>query len=536
MRNRGKSTHFRVALLAVIAGLLVPAAPAVASPNQEMVLQDDPNFVHWKSPFELDYALRYAKRLGVDRIRVSVYWDLIAPRPNRRRRPRLRPSAASPLAYRQAAWDRYDAIVKLAARNGLGVLFTVTGSAGKMPKWAVKRGRRRGRPDNPKPREFRDFVRALGTRYSGRWPDPRAPRGTFLPRVTHWSLWNEPNFSTASPVRRRNRFPLSAAVYRRLLDGAYSGLVRSGHGADTILLGETSPISGRFYPGQTKRTIGPLKYVRDLYCVTRRFRRYRGRAARRRGCPRTAGARRRFAARHPVLFRAAGFAHHPYTKRFRPTFRYRDRDTVTLGNLRRLERTLDRALSRWGVRRRLPIWITEYGYQTRPPDPFNGVSWERQAEWMSWSEFLSYRDPRVASFAQFLLVDDKPVGRFRRRRDPRRWVTWQSGLYTAQRTAKPLATEFVRSIHLDPADVRPGRSVRVWGIYRNAPPGAVIPARVEFQGADGVWRTLAQVLVRNPRGYLDTRVRPPGEGALRIVWSNPGTGRAATTALRSVRR
>ena len=45
---------------------------------------------------------------------------------------------------------------------------------------------------------------------------------------------------------------------------------------------------------------------------------------------------------------------------------------------------------------------------------------------MSWAEYLAFRNPRVASFAQFLLVDDAPFRRYRRR-DKRRWGTWQSG-------------------------------------------------------------------------------------------------------------
>src|SRR5207247_8320729 len=113
-------------------------------------------------------------------------------------------------------WDRYDNLVRVADQLGLSILFTITGPA---PAWATKGGPRKPNVFRPDPAAFRDFVTAVGLRYSGAYPDepdptgpsrvgglviggltiggraadPPAPGG-ILPRVTHWSIWNEPNF------------------------------------------------------------------------------------------------------------------------------------------------------------------------------------------------------------------------------------------------------------------------------------------------------------------------------------------------------
>src|SRR3712207_8628621 len=56
----------------------------------------------------------------------------------------------------------------------------------------------------------------------------------------------------------------------------------------------------------------------------------------------------------------------PYTTLFRSFPAVRPNE-VTLANLSQLPRTLDRIFRRYGSRRRLPLYLTEYGYQTNPP-------------------------------------------------------------------------------------------------------------------------------------------------------------------------
>ena len=74
-RMRGKSL---IAVLATaVAGALAPAASA--SPSQEAIIQDDPLLLNARSQDEADRAFATFKAIGVDRVRVSVFWNHVAP-------------------------------------------------------------------------------------------------------------------------------------------------------------------------------------------------------------------------------------------------------------------------------------------------------------------------------------------------------------------------------------------------------------------------------------------------------------------------
>lgn len=156
---------------------------------------------------------------------------------------------------------------------------------------------------------------------------------------------------------------------------------------------------------------------------------------------------------------------------------------------------------------------------------------------MSWAEYLAFRNPRIDSFANFLLVDDKPRTRYGPH-NWKRWLTWQSGFFMADGQPKPALHEFQRPIHVTPTRARRGRSARVFGLFRTAPYATPIDARIEFASSGGgEWQTLASVTVTNGRGYLLKRVHPPGSGRIRIAWTDPTTGTdVVSRAQRIVRR
>ena len=104
---------------------------------------------------------------------------------------------------------------------------------------------------------------------------------------------------------------------------------------------------------------------------------------------------------------AGGFAHHAYTTRVGPRFRPPDRDDVTIGVLSRLTRRSTARPARARSRRGLGVYLTEFGIQSTP-DPFVGVTLARQAEYLAIAEHMAYVNPRVRSFSQYLLSDDKP--------------------------------------------------------------------------------------------------------------------------------
>src|SRR5262249_38432991 len=114
-------------------------------------------------------VLREIKDLGVDRIKVSIVWSLIAPNATSRSKPQF--DATNPSAYPYGAWTRWDQLVTWCRLLGLKVFFQITAPA---PAWATSgppepRGQGYSWSEQPNPTYFREFVRAIGRRYSGSW-------------------------------------------------------------------------------------------------------------------------------------------------------------------------------------------------------------------------------------------------------------------------------------------------------------------------------------------------------------------------------
>ncbi|HEX6712823.1 MAG TPA: hypothetical protein VF066_05540 [Thermoleophilaceae bacterium] len=520
----------RYTLAALAAAVLFATFPAAgfASARQESVLMDDAQFVYGEAQ-QVDRRMAEAKALGFDRIRVSVYWGLLAPNAGSEQKPAG--DATDPRWYGQGKWDRYDRIAQLAAAHGLGLLFSVTGPS---PRWSTGTPKH-GRSDvtdtwEPSAKDFGEFVAAAAKRYSGSWQDeheepstipllpPTVVKSPPLPRVDHWSIWNEPNHGGWLTPQWDGKplVPQSPRLYRGLVDAAWAALQANGHGQDTILLGETAPRG--LNPGLT-RGLHPLRFVRELYCLNSKLRPFTGAAAQARGCPASFDAAA-FAAAHPALFDASGWAHHPYSLTTAPRTRDKNRDDATLSGVSRLTRTLDRAIAAYGKSKRFPVWMTEYGYQTDPPDPTIGVSFARQASWLDDATYIAYRNKRIASFAQFLLIDDGPLRKYRSS-DPRYWGTFQSGLVTAQGRHKTAYDSFKRPISV----VRRGRGLRVFGQLRTA--GGRL-AQVQFRRRGSkTWKRIAQAK-GNARGFVVVAVRSARRGRYRIAWSGDGVSRAVS--------
>jgi hypothetical protein len=541
------NTRALASLAAAAVTTMAASSPAVASRSQQSIFMDDPKVV-FSAPEKLEGTLAEMKALGADRVRVSVFWHLLAPDPNSETRPFSPGAGADPRNYSAEKWDRYDRIVTTAASLGLKVLFNVTSPA---PHWATPSPPRADLEDSYRPNadEFGDFVEAVGTRYSGAFADeavrqdatslfddceptpnfpvppelcppdgsdpgpdnPNPPNtGPILPRVDSWSIWNEPNMPgwlTPQSDEDDNRLAASPHVYRRLADEMYRGLRESGHAGDTILLGETAPRGAR--ERSVTQSLAPLLFIRELYCLDNRFEPFTGDAAERRDCP---DGGEGFGADHPVLFNTTAFAHHPYAFDAPPGRSDRTRDHAVLVDLGRLTRTLDRALARHGSQKRYRVWLTEYGYQTDPPDPYLGWSWRKQARFLAHAEWLAYRRPRVRSTAQFLLYDDGPRRDYPAE-DPRHWGTFQTGLRTADGEKKAAYAGYQRVIHV-PARVRRGRRVRIFGLYR--PATAPVEASVQFRrrGRSG-WKTVTTARTSR-RGFLVVRRKARRSGAFRI--------------------
>jgi len=497
-------------LTIVFAGVALAAicAPAQASKGQLSVFQDDA-LLRGSGDAERANTLDEIDALGADVVKVLVNWRAIAPA--------TKPDGfdgTDPASYSADAWAPYDDLVSQTRARGMRVYFALGGLA---PDWASGNSRVAGSA-RPNPGEFRKFVKAVGTRYSGSYaadagstPAPAPPEdptmplplplqagvaqaGTTLPRVGLYSVWNEPNLGNWLHPQHANGVPFAPHHYRKLVRGAKAGLSASGHENDTMLIGELVPF------GAASNRIRPLEFLREMACVNSRYKPFRGKAARKRGCNNF----------RPLP--GSAFAHHPYTFAGGPNLDTGHRDDVTIGNLHRLVRALNRLGRKNRLKRaRMKIWVAEFGYQTDPPDPFQ-TPIGKVPRFLGQSEWLSYRNPRVASHSQYLLRDVQDTAGF------------QTGIRFAGGRAKP----GVYNAYRLPFFVRKRGSGRVqaWGGIRAAGKGQ----RVTVQSKrGGKWRRLGRATTAK-RGYFRKTFRVAGAGKRKYRFKGAGRTSVALRA------
>jgi hypothetical protein len=498
--------------------------PAVASWGQQAIIQDDPNL----DANPLATLLQFRK-LGARIVRAWLPWSFVAPKWQSRTKP-AGFNAADPASYPDANWTTWDTIVRDAAKTGITVDFEVAGGS---PLWADAPGA----PHDvlvdqyfswkPSAREYGLFVKALGIRYSGHYADPMNP-GSTLPKVSFWTIWNEPNFGEdlAPQAINGSTLPVSPRYYRGLVDSAWSALNATGHGSDTILIGGTTARGLHFkpdkkhpdgFPGNFAQT-KPLAFIRWLYCVDTSFRPLRGGFAGALGCPTDAAGSRAFRAAHPALFAATAWAQHPYPLDQQPNMeRYRDPDYASFPRLPNLWHELDHLQRIYGSNTRYPIVIDEYGYITNPPNPATPVTPATAAYYINWAEYLFWRTARVKTAMQYLLQDPTSANA----------ATFSSGLEFANDHHKPSYNAYRMPIYLPVTSTRRGRALEVWGAVRPAhyaqlDTGQRQSVDIEFQqGSRGAFRTLATIPLNGPGGYFDQQITFPASGSVRLAWTYP---------------
>jgi hypothetical protein len=520
--------------------------PGTARPTGRMIgsmFQDDQHLIY-SSTSVVTRTLDFLKRLGVTQIRATVVWKGLAPDPASRTTPQGF-NATSPAAYPAALWLPYDRLAELTRERGMRLDFNVTAPG---PLWAMRRGASSTRYADhwaPSPPAFGRFVQALGIRYSGHY----RPAGghAALPRVGFWSIWNEPNQPGWLAPQWRTSSPgpaLAAPVfYRGYVDAAFAALTRTGHrpATDTILVGELAPegcvagdgsCQGGVYP-RLEWPSAPLPFLRALYCVGPSYQPLSGSAAAALGCPSKPDPRA-FVSAHPGLFEATGFAHHPYSFFVAPNVPLSNPAFVPLSNLSRLERSLDAIFRTYAVARRPPLYLTEYGYETNPPDPSRGVSPRVQALYLDQAEYMAWKDPRVVTLNEFLLYDSPPNRGFPPG-SPGYWSTFQTGLLYADGRPKPSLTAYRLPVFVPHPALSRDHRVLVWAMLRDAPPGSPQSADIQWRASSQVpYRTLARVRTSARAEVLTPTVRVPGAGQLRVRWRSPSgqlqDSRAASVA------
>ena len=458
-------------------------------------------------------TLKVLRQLGVQYLRVMVVWRSVAPDAGASAAP-TNFDAANPAAYPAAGWAPYDAIVRDAKALHIGVLFNVTGGA---PDWAMGPGFTPGGAPGvwrPSAARFAPFARAVGTRYSGHYIPPGS--ATPLPRVSFWSIWNEPNLGEADLAPQavdNSTVNASPAMYRQLLDAGWNALHQTGHGGDTILIGELAPY-GQSVGSNVPGTFGymvPMRFLRALYCVDASLRPLNGAAAAADGCPANSAA---FASQNPALFQAGGFAVHPYPQGGVPPNVVLDPAAdpsggfLYLATIARIEHFLDVVTAQYGASNPFPIYLTEYGYETKPPYQ-GGAPVAVTPAYENWAEYLTWRNPRLRSWDHYLLVDPPLPSHF------------DTGLRFGSDTPKPTLAAFRMPIYLPVTDHR-GGDLEVWGCARPAN-YAPRPQHVDIQlqaGGHGGFSTVRSVPL-GPSCYVDVSVHFRSGGNVRLAWSYP---------------
>jgi hypothetical protein len=319
-------------------------------------------------------------------------------------------------------------------------------------------------------------------------------------------------------------------MYRSLIDDGWAALQSTGHSRDTILIGSLAARGSRTRASRSLPdgrpgnfgTTKPLQFVRALYCVDTRGRQLRGAAASAESCPTSASGLRRFASQHPALFHASGFAVHPYPVNQAPTrLDSRDPDYAELPDLPHVTSVLDGIGHTYRSRTRYPIYITEFGYITNPPNRSNHYpSPSTAAFWINWGEYLMWRNPRVASTMQYLLEDPNPrvgvpeLGGF------------ADGLEFFGGAPKPTLAAYRLPLFLPAVSTRRRRSLEVWGSVRPAhyarlDTRSAQRVQIQFQRRSrGRFTTAKTVTINDVRGYFDVNIAFPSSGSVRLAWSS----------------
>jgi Glycosyl hydrolase catalytic core len=364
--------------VAVSASSTAPTAPQQAAATRMMIGFYDDEQVFGRT----DWAFTQLKSLRAGIVRITIDWASVAKR---------RPAEAADPSDPAYQWGAIDTVVSKAAANRMRIVAAIYGT----PRWA-------GRYKNRLPRRITDlrlFAFAAATRYSGTFQVDlqQGEPERALPAIRYWLAWNEPNnpvFLKPQWKRVRGSWrPQSAYDYAKICSAIWAGVHSTGLANEKVGCGVTGP-RGNDAPTSSRASTSPLVFLTWL--------------------------------RRAGLKRFDAYAHHPYygSKLEKPTTVPKSKKAVTLGNLGVLLRQLKRL---YGNKR---LWITEYGYQTRPPDRFFGVSYTSQAKYVHQAVALARKTRKVDMFVWFLI------------RDERRLSGWQSGVVTSSGRRKPAYRAF----------------------------------------------------------------------------------------------
>lgn len=416
-------------------------------------------------------------KLGYDRIRkagasytrIYVYWRQIAPAEE--------PNDWNPVDPADPNYNWFGADYQLtnAVKAGLTPIVQISGA----PNWAERcKVENRAGVCNPDPVAFQRFTRATVKRYSGNFNG--------LPKARYWLPWNEPNLNLYFMPQRKGKKRFSPGLYRNLLN-RFAAVVKSSDSSNKVVGGGLAPLGG-------DTSTNPLDFTRRLLCM-KGLKRPRPIP----GCK----SRGRFDI----------WAINPYTSGG-PTHKSIHPDDMQLGDVGEMV-TLIRAAKRFGKirssKRYVPVWITEFSWDSKPPDP-GGLRMGILSRWASEAMFRSWR-AGVDNFFWLTLRDwKKPAG-----------VPFsqsiESGLWFRGATLqKDRPKRVLKAFRFPFVAFRHKRGIMVWGRTPNSKPGRVtirfgrkygkVNRRVKVVRSNkfGVFQKFIRTsLGRNKRGFLTAR-------------------------------
>ncbi len=361
------------ALLTALAALLAPATASAAS-NQLSLIQDDREFLGGTGE-NLDAAAAELKNLGVDILRTNVNYNKVYRTPTDRKKPAGFDTSDPNSSHYD--WSAIDRLVALAKANNVQVLMTVTGPGPFFSSESPSKCKKLPCTFKPKTSEFEGFAAAVAKRYRG--------------KADYYAIWNEPNIGKTwlTPRFEKRRgvgtIDYAAAKYRQLYFAGYKSIAKYDPARrNRVLFGETAAISA------------PIPFLRAALCLDSRGNPFRGARARAQGC-----------AGRVKKMNTLGFAHHPYNQggNGTPRSRSRTKTSLPIAYTPRLVRLIDGAARRGRIARGRGVYITEFGYQSNPPDRISNVSPTEQGQYINESDRLFYGSSRVKWVGQYELTD-----------------------------------------------------------------------------------------------------------------------------------
>jgi hypothetical protein len=257
---------------------------------------------------------------------------------------------------------------------------------------------------------------------------------------------------------------------------SFAAAVHAVRADNVVVTGGLAPFEVFAADRKTSRSVAPLEFMRLMLCMSKKLK------------P-TCRAKSHFDV----------WAHHPYTSGG-PNHHASRLDDVSLGDLPEMKRMLNAAIRAGHVVSRQPVrfWVTEFGWDTNPPDP-KGVPLREHARWVSEALYRMWR--AGISLVVWLQLRDLPMSQ----------AVAQQGLYLDGPTLEQDRPKPALQAFRFPTVALPSRGrVAVWGRTPKSNADTVVLER----RLSGRWQRIA-VVRANRYGIFQRTFKMRSAGSVR---------------------